>query len=231
MEYTFKSIKEWAVEDRPREKMLAKGMDALTDAELIAILLATGSKECSALDLARKMVQEIGSIEKLARADTQTLTTIKGIGTAKAVTLMAAFELGRRKAKEQLFETQITSSELAAHYLMNKIGDSEQEKFYVLFLDRKNAIKEEKMISIGGISSTVIDVRVVFQAAIKCLASGIIVSHNHPSGNLQPSEADKAITQKLVEGAKLFDIAVLDHVIVSSKAYYSFADNGMLSNG
>lgn len=223
-----KSIKEWAVEDRPREKMLQRGSEALTDAELIAILFSTGTREMSAIDLARKMITDLGGFDKIARASVKELMQTKGIGEAKALTLTAAFELGRRKSRHEVLNTKITSSDVAARYLMNKIGDSEQEIFYVLFLDRKNCIKGEKMISKGSISSTLIDVRVVFKEAVQQLASGLIVAHNHPSGNLQASQADKEITQKLKEAGKIFDIPILDHVIVTDKGYYSFADEGML---
>lgn len=224
----FKSIKEWAVEDRPREKMLTKGVEALTDAELLAVLLATGTREMSALDLAKKIIQDLGGFGQVARASAKKLMTIKGIGEAKALTITAALELGRRKAREEVFSLQIKSSETAARYLMEKIGDSEQEIFYVLFLDRKNAIKSEKMISLGSISATLIDTRVVMKEAVQHLASSMIVSHNHPSGNLQPSQADIDITKKLKEAGKIFDIPIIDHIIVSSKGYYSFADNGSL---
>lgn len=222
------SIKSWAAEDRPREKMLEKGVSALTDAELIAILFGTGSREMSAIDLARKMISEIGGLEKIARADIAEMTKIKGIGDAKAISLAAAFELGRRKSRNEVFETKISGSEVAGNYLMQKIGDNEQEVFWALFLDRKNAIKSEKLISIGGLSSTIIDVRVVFKEAVQQLACSLIVSHNHPSGNLTPSQADKDITKKLVDAGRLFDIPIMDHIIVSNKSYYSFADNGLL---
>lgn len=228
MQYTQLPIKAWAMEDRPREKMLARGHESLTDAELIAILLGSGTREISAVELARNIINAIGSIDKVARADIKTLTKIKGIGEVKALTLAAAFELGRRKSREEIEEARITSSDMAARYLMQKIGDSDQEVFYVLYLDRKNAIKAEKRISIGTISSTVIDIRVIFKEAVSQLASAIIVAHNHPSGNLQPSQADKEITHKLRDAAKLFDISLLDHVIVTSKNYFSFADSGML---
>ena len=224
----FKSIKMWAVEDRPREKMMSKGVDALTDAELIAILLATGTREMSAIDLAKKMIQDLGGFSQLARASSKQLMTIKGIGEAKALTLVAALELGRRKAREEAFSLQIKSADTAARYLMEKIGDSEQEIFYALFLDRKNCIKSEKMISLGSISATLIDVRIVMREAVQHLASAMIVAHNHPSGNLNPSQADKDITYKLKEAGKLFDIPVLDHVIVTGKGYFSFAENGIL---
>ncbi len=224
----FKPIKEWAVEDRPREKMIEKGSESLTDAELIAILLATGTREMSAIDLARKMIQELGGFSRLARASTQELMTIKGIGQAKALTIAAALELGKRKAREEVFSTQIKSSDTAARYLMEKIGNSNQEIFYALFLDRKNSIIAEKMISLGTTSATLIDTKIILKEAVHHLSSAMIVAHNHPSGNLTPSQADIEITQKIKEAGKIFDIAVLDHLIVTTRGYYSFADNGQL---
>lgn len=228
MQYTHSSIKSWAVEDRPREKMLQKGCDALTDAELIAILLATGTREMSAVELARTVLEQIGGFAKVARSSIKELTKVKGIGEVKALTLAAAFELGKRKAREEVFATSVTSSELAARYLMEKIGNSEQEVFYILYLDRKNTIKSEYLLSKGTISSTVVDIRLLYKEAVQQAASSIIVAHNHPSGNLTPSQADIDITHKIKEAGKLFDITLLDHVIVSQKGFYSFADNGRM---
>jgi DNA repair protein RadC len=228
MQYTNSSIKSWAMEDRPREKMLQRGCDALTDAELIAILLATGTREMSAVELARTMLEQIGGFGKVARSSIKELTKIKGIGEVKALTLTAAFELGKRKAREEVFATSFTNSELAARYLIEKIGSCEQEVFYILYLDRKNAIKSETLLSKGTISSTVVDIRLLYKEAVQQAASSIIVAHNHPSGNLTPSQADIDITHKIKEAGKLFDITLLDHVIVSQKGFYSFADNGKI---
>lgn len=228
MQYTHSTIKSWAMEDRPREKMLEKGCDALTDAELIAILLATGTREMSAVELARTVLKEIGGFGKVARSTITELTQVKGIGPVKALTLAAAFELGKRKAREEVLSTSFTNSELAARYLIEKIGSSEQEVFYILYLDRKNAIKSESLLSKGTISSTVVDIRLLYKEAVQQAASSIIVAHNHPSGNLTPSQADIDITHKIKEAGKLFDITLLDHVIVSQKGFYSFADNGRM---
>ena len=228
MQYTHSTIKSWAAEDRPREKMLQKGCDALTDAELIAILLATGTRDMSAVELARTVLEQIGGFAKVARSSIKELTKVKGIGEVKALTLTAAFELGKRKAREEVFATSIASSELAARYLMEKIGNSEQEVFYILYLDRKNAIKSEYLLSKGTISSTVVDIRLLYKEAVQQAAASIIVAHNHPSGNLTPSQADIDITHKIKEAGKLFDITLLDHVIVSARGFYSFADNGRM---
>ena len=228
MQYTHSPIKSWAMEDRPREKMLQRGCDSLTDAELIAILLATGTREMSAVELAQTVLTQIGGFGKVARSSIKELTKVKGIGEVKALTLAAAFELGKRKAREEVFATSLTNSELAARYLIEKIGNSEQEVFYILYLDQKNVIKYESLLSKGTINSTVVDIRLLYKEAVQQAAAGIIVAHNHPSGNVTPSQADFEITHKIKEAGKLFDILLLDHVIVSQKEFYSFADNGKL---
>lgn len=228
MYYHQTSIKHWAVEDRPREKLLSKGISALTDAELLAIILSTGSREHSAIGLARIMLDHAGGLRQLARSGVEELTQIKGIGKAKAISIVSAFELGRRKAQGEILQTRITSSETAARYLMPKLADLEREVFYILFLNRNNVIKAEKQIFTGGVSATVVDAKIIFKEAINHLASSIILAHNHPSGNLKPSHADKQITQKLKAGSQYFDIQLLDHIIVSHKGYYSFADDGEL---
>lgn len=228
MSYVNIPITQWALEDRPREKMLKRGIDALTDAELIAILLGSGTQEMSAIDLGRKVLTEVGTLGQLARSSVAELTRIKGIGPAKAITLVTAFELGRRKgiAPDQIL--RITSAESAANHLIPKLSDQSQEVFYVLFLNRNNEVKAEKPIFRGGVSATVIDPKIVFREAINQLASAIIIAHNHPSGNLSPSQADIQITRKLVQGGKFFDIKVLDHLIISHRGYFSFADEGMM---
>ncbi|MDX2250465.1 MAG: DNA repair protein RadC [Bacteroidia bacterium] len=227
--YTHTTIKDWAVEDRPREKLLQRGIEALTDAELIAILLASGTRERSAIDLAREMIETVGGLPQIAQADVAELTQLKGIGKAKAITVIAAFELGRRKLLKISETPRLTHSESVAKYLSPRLADLKQEVFYVLFLNRNNEIIAEKQIFRGGVSATIIDPRIVFREAIHHLASAIILSHNHPSGNLTPSQADIEITRKLISGGKVFDIQVLDHIIVSARGYYSFADQGLLS--
>lgn len=223
--YPFVPIKEWAVEERPREKMIQRGMNALTDAELMAILLATGSREKSAIELARDILRETGGLQELARSDMKRLTQIHGVGPAKALTLIAAFELGRRKINEDPVRVRITEPATAAHYLIPKMGDQTQEVFWGLFLNRNNEIIAEKQLFTGGLTSTVIDVRVVFKEAVQQNASGIIVAHNHPSGNLNASSADADITKKLADAGKMIDIPLLDHLIITSKGYYSFKEN------
>ena len=226
--YTHVPIREWAVEDRPREKMMKRGIEALTNAELLAILLSSGTKEMSAIDLARFILSEYEGLPRLARAGVPELTQFKGIGTAKAITLVAAFELGRRKHLKPQQLVKVTSAETVANYLSPLISDLEQEVFYVLFLNRNNEIKAEKQFFKGGVASTIIDPKIVFREAINQLATAIILAHNHPSGNLRPSQADKESTQKLIAAGNLFDIQVLDHVILSANGYFSFLDNDLM---
>jgi len=221
-------ITEWTVDERPREKLLQRGIDALTDAELIAILLGSGTRKLSAVDLARQVLREANGLDALARSGVSDLTQVKGIGPAKAIALVAAFELGRRRIYSEQTPARISSSELAAQYLKARLADLKQEVFYVLFLSRSNEILAEKQMFKGGVSSTVVDQRLLFKEAISHLASAIIVAHNHPSGNLKPSKADIQITHKLAQTGNTLDIRLLDHIIVSSRGHFSFADEGML---
>lgn len=229
MSYTNKGpINSWALEERPREKLSKRGISALTDAELLAILLRSGNRETSALGLAKELLDQAGSLEKLARASLQLLRQSKGIGDAKAMSLLAAFELARRKTALFPEKMKVSSSQVAAKYLIARLGDHSQEVFHVLFLNRNNEIEAEKQLFMGGVSATIIDPKVVFREAILHLASGLVIAHNHPSGNLMPSGADLEITKKIQQGAEYFDIRLLDHLIVSSRGYYSFADEGRL---
>ena len=226
--YTHVPIREWALEDRPREKMMKKGIESLTNAELLAILLSSGTKDMSAIDLARTILTEFEGLPRLARAGIAELTQFKGVGTAKAISLVAAFELGRRKHLHPQQLVKVTSAETVANYLSPLMADLDQEVFYVLFLNRNNQIKAEKQFFKGGVASTVIDPKIVFREAINQLATAIILAHNHPSGNLRPSQADKDSTQKLIAAGNLFDIQVLDHVILSANGYFSFLDNDLM---
>lgn len=229
MEYTTDlPIKQWALEDRPREKLLQRGLSALTDAELVAIIIGSGNREQSAIELAKHILKQTGGLGGLARSQVAELTCLKGIGPAKAISLVATFELGRRKAQPQLDKFRIKGSDSAAKYLTPILADETQEVFYVLFLNRNHEIESEKAIFKGGVSSTIVDPKLVFREAIHRLASSIVVAHNHPSGNLKPSQADIQITRKLASGSQLFDIAFLDHIIISHKGFYSFADEGLL---
>jgi len=223
-------ITEWAVEDRPREKLIRQGTANLSDAELLAILISSGTKDRSAVDLGRELLKivnnNLNSLGKLTIAD---LKKIRGIGTARAVTIAAALELGRRrKLAEPPDSHQIKCSQDVADIFQPLLCDLAHEEFWILFLNRSNKIIDRMRLSQGGISGTVTDVRMVMKKAIEYLASGIIVCHNHPSGNLNPSESDTKITKKIKEAGSLMDIQLLDHLIISEKDYYSFADNGLL---
>ena len=223
-------ITDWAVEDRPREKLYQKGTSSLSDAELLAILIGSGTKSRSAVDLGRELLSmadnNLNSLGKLSISD---LTKIRGIGNARAVTIAAALELGRRRKLAEMPEMpQIKCSRDVFDLVTPVLSDLSHEEFWILFLNRSNKVINRMKLSQGGISGTVTDVRMIMKKAIENLASGIIVCHNHPSGNLSPSESDTRITQKIKEAGNLMDIQLLDHLIISDKDYYSFADNGLL---
>ncbi len=223
-------ITDWAVEDRPREKLLRNGISSLSDAELLAILISSGTKDKSAVDLGRELLSvvnnNLNTLGKLTIADFKKL---HGIGNARAVTIAAALELGRRRKMTELPDIiQIKCSKDVAEIFQPLLSDLVHEEFWILFLNRSNKVIDRMKISQGGVSGTVTDVRIVMKKAIEHLASGIIVCHNHPSGNLNPSESDTKITQKIKEAGNLMDIQLLDHLIISDKEYYSFADNGLL---
>lgn len=223
-------IKKWAEDDRPREKMAKKGPLALSDAELIAILIQSGTKENSAVDLAREILKmgndNLVELGKIAAKDLQKL---KGIGEARAITLMAALELGRRRQlSEGMAQKKLNNSKEAAEILMPLMRDLSREHFCVLFLAVSNKLIHYEFVSAGGLTSTTVDLKVIFKTALQHLAARIIVAHNHPSGNPRPSNADKQITQKLVAGGKALDIQLMDHIIITDHRYFSFADEGLL---
>jgi DNA repair protein RadC len=224
------SIKQWAKDDRPREKLLMKGAETLSDSELLAILIVNGNREKSAIDLA-KDVLKLGknNLAELCKISVPELTRIKGIGAAKAITISAAMELGkRRQACLPAQKTIVVSSTDVADYLQTVLRDYRHEVFAVLFLNRANKINHFQIISQGGITGTVADPRIILRKALEQDAVSIILCHNHPSGSLKPSRADEELTMKIKEAAKYFDIKVLDHLIVSDSGYYSFADEGLL---
>jgi DNA repair protein RadC len=224
------SIKQWAKDDRPREKLRSKGPAALSDSELIAILLHHGTREKSAVDLAKDILR-LGkdNLSELGKLSVQELCRIKGIGEAKAVTIAAALELGRRRqAAASLEKPVVTSSGDVARYLQSLLRDHRHEVFAVLFLNRANKINHFEVVSEGGITGTVADPRIILKKALEEDAVSLILCHNHPSGSLQPSRADEELTLKIKEAAKFFDIKVLDHLIVSEEGYFSFADEGIL---
>lgn len=224
------SIKNWAIDDRPREKMLAKGAEALSDSELLAIIINNGSKEKSAVALAREVLA-LGSnhLSELGRLTIADFQKVKGIGKAKAIALAAALELGRRRHSGPILQKlKITRSTDTSNYLQTVLKDYNYEVFGVIFLNSANTIKHFEIISKGGITGTVADPRVILKMALHEEATGLILTHNHPSGNLKPSRQDIALTQKIKEAAALIDIILLDHIIVSESGYYSFADEGIL---
>ena len=220
-------ITEWAEEDRPREKLLKKGVFSLSDAELLAILISSGTKELSAVDLSRELLKLVNNnLITLGRLSVEEISSIRGIGAAKAVTIVAAMELGRRRqSAESPIDKQIKMSSDVFDIFQPLLADLSYEEFWAVFLSRANRIIGKMKISQGGVSGTVTDVRLVMKKAVECLSSGIIICHNHPSGNTMPSDADKKITKKIKEAASFFDIQLLDHVISAGKNYYSFADN------
>jgi len=223
------TIKDWAKDDRPREKMLIKGIDSLSDAELLAILIGSGTKKKSALEVAKCLLKSCdNNLGKLGKYILTDFMQIDGIGQVKAITLLAGMELGRRREKSPVLKTSIRSSAEVATFLQSRLKDRLTEVFAVAFLNRANKVNHLEVISEGGVTGTVADPRVIFKKALQHNAVSLILCHNHPSGNLQPSRADEELTIKLREAARFFDMQVLDHVIVSEEGYFSFADEGLI---
>ncbi len=224
------SVKDWALEDRPREKLMLKGAMALSDSELLAILIGSGTREKSAVEVCQEILADTDNdLNKLARYNVSDLTQYKGIGPAKAISIVSALELGRRRKNTGAKEVKkITSSRDAYHVLYPYLSDLNHEEIWALFLNRSNRVESVKRISEGGISSTVLDVRLVLREALNRYASGIILAHNHPTNNCMPSEQDIRITTKLKDAAKIMDISLLDHLILCGDNYYSFADENMM---
>ncbi len=224
------SIKQWAKDDRPREKLLLNGPENLSNSELLAILIHNGSKEKTAVDLAKEILK-LGkdNLVELGKLSVKELMKVKGIGEAKAITITAALELGRRRqAAMPLEKSTISSSADIASFLQIKLKDYRHEVFAVLFLNRANKINHFEIISEGGITGTVADPRIILRKALETDAVNIILCHNHPSGSLKPSRADEQLTVKIKEAARYLDILVMDHIIVSEAGYYSFADEGLM---
>jgi DNA repair protein RadC len=224
------SIKNWAMDDRPREKLLTKGSASLSDSELLAILINNGNKEDSAVALAKKVLQ-LGNnnLNELGKLTLKEIQKIKGIGVAKAITIAAALELGRRRhAGEPLNKPFVKTSSEIAQYLKAIIKDYHYEVFAVLFLNQANKVNHFEIISRGGVTGTIADPKVIFKIALENNATSIVLSHNHPSGSLRPSRQDEELTYKIKEAAKFLDIRVIDHIIVSDEGYFSFADEGLI---
>jgi DNA repair protein RadC len=224
------SIKKWSQHDRPREKLLEKGRVALTDAELIAILIATGSRKESAVDLSRRILTSVANnLSELGKLSVNDLLQFNGIGTAKAVTIVAALEIGRRRREGvALSRKRISSSNSVFELLQPILGDLAHEEFWVVYLNNSNRVLKKQQLSKGGITGTLVDTRIVLKIALSLGAVALVLAHNHPSGNLNPSASDTQLTQKLKKASESLDIKVLDHVIVTEKAYFSFADEGLL---
>jgi DNA repair protein RadC len=224
------SIKQWAKDDRPREKLLSKGAENLSDSELLAILIHNGTRDKTAVDLAKDILKlgkdNLGELGKLSIKE---LMKIKGIGEAKAITISAALELGRRRqAAAPLDKASVSTSREIANYLQAKLKDFRHEVFAIMFLNRANKVNHFEIISEGGITGTIADPRIILRKALEEDAVNIILCHNHPSGSLKPSRADEQLTAKIKEAARFLDITVIDHIIVSEAGYYSFADEGLL---
>jgi DNA repair protein RadC len=225
-----KSIKNWAEDERPREKMLQKGATSLTDAELLAILISSGTKEHSALDLARAVLELAeNNLRQLGRLSIKELQKIKGIGAARAITISAAMELGRRRqVGEGLQREGIGKSSDAADIIMPLLQDFNHEVFCVLYLNNANKVIKHELISSGGLTGTVADIRMILKSCLLHNANKLVIAHNHPSGNKTPSEADKQLTFKIMESAKLMDIKLMDHIIIAGHEYLSMADEGII---
>jgi len=224
------TIKSWAEDDRPREKLLKRGKQALTDAELIAILIGSGTQNATAVELSRKILATVdNNLSLLGRVTIKQLTSIKGIGQAKAITILSAIELGRRRQlSDAPLSQSIKQSQQAYDLVAPFLADLTHEEFWIITLNRKNVPIQYKCMTKGGFSGTIVDTRQVFYWAIQEQASSIILAHNHPSGTLKPSSEDIQITNRLVKAGQLMDIKVLDHLIITNAGYYSFADNGKL---
>ena len=223
-------IPQWNIDDRPREKLIAKGHHSLSDSELIAILIGSGNKQESAVALSKRILASVdNNLNELAKISIEQLTGFKGIGEAKAIAIITAITLGKRLQIERaLVKPFITSSKSVYKIMQPKIGNLQHEEFWVLFLNNSNKVINMLQLSKGGVTGTTVDIRILFKKAMELLSIGIIVCHNHPSGKLVPSEADKKLTQKIKKASKTLDIKLLDHLIITEKHYLSFADEGIL---
>jgi DNA repair protein RadC len=224
------NIKSWAEEDRPREKLVGKGRQILSEAELIAILIGSGSRDETAVELSKRILSAVGNnLNELAKLGVKELTKFKGVGEAKAVSIVAALELGRRRRESEIIRREkITTSRDVYDSLKGKIADLPHEEFWLIILNRANAIVKKELISRGGVTGTVVDTKLIFKAALEHYASSIVICHNHPSGNLKPSEADIKITKSIKEAGKIMEIPLIDHLIITENGYYSFADEGVI---
>ncbi len=223
-------IKSWSEEDRPREKLLLKGKEALSNAELFAILLGSGTQTLTAVDVAKNLLNDNGNnLNQISLLSVKDLCKYPGIGEARAITIIAAAELGRRRKADKLVQQPLVTSRAVFEYIYPHLADLGHEKFFIIVLNRRNIPLRAVHISSGGTSATVVDAKVLFRKFFEFeTATSIILAHNHPSGNLIPSHHDKVLTEKLVAASKAMDIQILDHIIVGHQEYYSFADEGIL---
>lgn len=224
------TIKNWALDDRPREKLLEKGKISLSDAELLAILIGSGNREESAVALSKRILQHANSnLNQLAKLSVAELMKFKGIGEAKAISIITALEVGKRRHFQERYKMpKITSSKDVFNIMNPIIADLQHEEFWVLYLNNANKVLVKTQLSKGGLTATLVDVRVLFKQALELYAVGIIVCHNHPSGKLKPSTSDIQLTKKIQEAGDTLDIKILDHLIITEKTYFSFADEGIL---
>lgn len=223
-------IKHWAEADRPREKLLLQGRRQLTDAELIAILIGSGNRDETAVDLGKRILSSFGNdLNAVGKASIHDLSKFKGIGEAKAIAIVSALELGRRRKEVPAAEiSRITQAKDAFEIMLPMLADLDHEEFWMLILNRANHVKGKVLISRGGQSGTVVDLKIIFKIALEHHASNLVLIHNHPSGNLKPSTEDLKLTKKIVEAGKMMEIPILDHLIISDRSFFSFADEGLL---
>lgn len=224
------TIQDWSENDRPREKFITKGPESLSNSELLAILISSGNRDETAVDLSRRILVSVNNkLSALSKLSIHELKEFKGIGQAKAISISAALELSNRKRVEEALEyEQLNSSTVVNELMQPIIGDLAHEEFWILYLNNSNKLLQKQQISKGGITGTLVDVRLVLKTALQIGATALILTHNHPSGSLKPSQADKQITMKLREAASKLDLKVLDHLIITFNNYYSFADQGDL---
>ncbi len=224
------NIKSWAIEDRPREKLMLRGIHSLSNAELIAILIGSGNRDESAVDLSKRILISVqNNLGSLSNLSIEALQRFNGIGEAKAISILTALELGKRQFSENIeVKPKITCSKDAFELMYQRIGDLKHEEFWVLYLDNANKVLDKYQLSKGGLTATLVDVRLVFKRAIELSSVGMILCHNHPSGKMQPSHSDIELTKQIKEAGVTLNIKLLDHLIISKKKYFSFADEGVL---
>jgi DNA repair protein RadC len=224
------SIKSWAEEDRPREKLSGQGRRALTDAELIAILIGSGSRDETAVELSKRILHHYDNdLNKLGKAGISELSKFKGIGKAKAISIIAALEIGRRRGDSEIkVLDEVKSSRDGYNIMRRHLMDLNHEEFWIMLIGRSNKVLAKELVSKGGLSGTVADPKIIFHMALQHQASALIMVHNHPSGNLKPSREDLVLTKKIADAGRMLDINVLDHLIITDGGYFSFGDEGLL---